>query len=139
MHTNRTLFCLMASLALLGLAGCGSRGPTTYPVSGTVSFDGQPISSGEIIFRSADDQAASSAGNIHEGKFSFASLPGKKRVEIIAVREVPGKFDESNPGEKVPLREMYIPDQYNRQSKLAAEVTPNGANQFDFPLTSKAR
>lgn len=130
-------FCLSGCLVLCGLTGCGAKGPATCPVSGTITFDGQPVRVGQIIFRPVDDQSASSAGQIREGKFSFASLPGKKRVEILATREIPGRFDESNPGEKTPLQEMYIPAKYNRQTELTAEVVVDGANQFDFALTGK--
>jgi hypothetical protein len=59
---------------------------------------------------------------------------GKVRVEVIASRPVPGKFDESNPGEKVPVGEMYIPAKYNSQSELTADVT-SGSNVLDFALT----
>lgn len=129
---------LNAALFLLILSGCGSSdGPATYPVSGTVTFDGQPVPSGQIIFESADGQTGSAAGKIEQGKFSCRTVAGQKRVKVLAVREVPGKFDESNPGERVPLKEMYIPARYYAQTELTAEVTPDGQNRFDFSLSSK--
>lgn len=130
--------CLNAALFLLILPGCGSSdGPATYPVSGTVTFNGQPIPSGEIIFESVDGQTGSAAGSIERGQFSCRAVAGQKRVKVIAVREVPGKFDESNPGERVPLKEMYIPAKYSAQTELVAEVTSDGQNRFDFSLSSK--
>jgi hypothetical protein len=48
---------------------------------------------------------------------------------------VPGKLDRSN-GDPVPLREMYIPQKYNRATTLKAEVKP-GSNTDKFELTGK--
>lgn len=138
MKTFRTILCLTVALFQVALSGCGSSdGPTTCRVSGTVTFDGQPIPSGQIVFESVDGQTGSAAGKIERGQFSFRAVPGKKRVKVLAVREVPGKFDESNPGERVPLKEMYIPAKYYAQTELIAEVVPDGQNQFDFPLSGK--
>ncbi|NLY01575.1 MAG: hypothetical protein GXY83_36265 [Rhodopirellula sp.] len=123
----------------LVLAGCGgSGGPSTYGVSGTVTFDGKPLPEGDIIFRDPAGQSPSAAGRITDGKYAFESTAGKKDVIIKAVGEVPGKFDESNPGEKVPVVEQYLPDRYNDKTTLSAEVTDSaGANTFDFELTGE--
>jgi hypothetical protein len=51
------------------------------------------------------------------------------------MREVPGKMDESNPGDPVPLMEMYIPAKYNTETTLTTEVTESGAEPSDFALT----
>lgn len=129
-------FPALAILMLL-LAGCGSSGPQTYTVSGTVTFDGAPVAEGQIIFRDPAGQLPTAAGPIAAGQFSFESQPGPKKVEITAMRDIPGKMDTSNPGEAVPMREMYIPASYNSNSNLTAEVSPSGDNQFTFDLKSK--
>jgi hypothetical protein len=127
------VFALFAASAML-LAGCGPTGPVTHTVSGTVTFDGVPVAKGDIIFRDAAGQDKSYGGQITDGKFSFESSPGKKKVEINAMREVPGKMDTSNPGAEVPLMEQYIPKQYNTESTLTAEVP--GSGDFTFDLKS---
>ena len=38
--TAATAFALLTAAALLG---CGPSGPRTYPVSGTVTFEGKPV------------------------------------------------------------------------------------------------
>ena len=124
----------------LALAACGGgvEGPPTYTVSGNVTLDGNPVAEGDIIFRAADGKGRSDAGMITGGTFAFEATAGKKLVAITAVREVPGKFDESNPGEKVPMREQYIPAQYNEKTTLEAEVGESGDNSgLKFELTSE--
>ena len=117
------------------LVGCGPTGPETQPVTGTVTFDGEPVADGAITFRDAAGQSKSYGGAITNGKYEFESSPGSKKVEISAMRDVPGKMDTSNPGVEVPLREQYIPKQYNEESTLTAEVS--GSDPIDFALTGK--
>ncbi|MEN6492877.1 MAG: hypothetical protein ABFD16_01180 [Thermoguttaceae bacterium] len=119
------------------LSGCDSRGPQTYTVSGSVTFDGTSVADGQIVFRDEAGQIPTAAGPIAAGQFSFSSQAGPKRVEITAMRDIPGKMDRANPGESVPAREMYIPAVYNTKSTLTAEVSPSGKNQFTFELKSK--
>ena len=132
-------FCLATSVLFLAvsLLGCGGEsGPTTYPVSGTVTLDGEPIKGGRIALWDAEGKVATAAGTVTNGEYSLQSQPGKKLVKITARREVPGKFDTSNPGEKHPVIEQYIPSQYNEKTTLTEEVTPEGENQFNFELTN---
>ena len=129
------LVCVfLVPLSLLSL-GCGSgAGPETIAVTGTVTYDGVPVADGDIIFRDATGQTRSCGGRIIDGKYSFDASPGSKTVEITAMRDVPGKMDtQSNPGESVPLREMYIPAKYNTETTLTAEVNDSG-DPIDFPL-----
>jgi hypothetical protein len=125
----------VALLVLLGPAGCGSRGVTLVRVSGTVTFDGEPVKTGEILFRAADGAVPSHAGPIVAGRYQARVSPGTKRVEIIATRP-PAKVVEnpSGSGEPTPV-EMYVPDHYNARSMLTADVTAAGPNVFDFQLT----
>lgn len=127
----------IAALFLLVITGCGGdSGPATYPVSGTVTLDDEPVPKGQIIFRDPEGKIVSAAGKIVDGEFSFESQPGAKRVEITANREVPGKFQTPNPGEgKLPVLEQYVPRRYNEASKLTKEVV-EGENEFQFKLTS---
>lgn len=132
------------SLAVLGTvvgsilaAGCGGdSGPPTVLVSGQVTLDGQPVEEGQIYFR-AQDGGNSYAGKIENGRYETEVTPGGKRIEIIGHRIVPGKFREDNPGEKTPVREMYIPQKYNRNTTLEIELPADVRQQEeDFLLTS---
>lgn len=133
MRTNRLtgLFALLATSMILG---CGPSGLDTQPVSGKVTFDGQPVQEGRILFRGTGSDPRAFSAEIKNGEYQLEAFAGKMRVEVTASRPVPGKFDESNPGEKVPVGEMYIPAKYNSQSELTAEVAA-GKNEFNFDLT----
>lgn len=133
-HALKTL---LIALTLVMLVGCGAKGGLDlHRVTGKVTFDGEPVKEGRILFRLVDGDQRAFSGTITDGLYTVDSLPGKMRVEITASRIVPGKFDTSNPGEKVPVGEMYIPERYNAKSELTAEVPPGGC-AADFPLVGK--
>lgn len=115
---------LAANLALLmlilALVGCGSS-TGALKVAGAVSFKGQPVENGEIIFTTRDGQQ-SVATRIENGKYQAKVPAGAHQVRITAYREVPGKVDRSNPGQETPIIEMYIPEEYNARTKLEARV-----------------
>ncbi len=128
------LVCVTIALALLVSLGCGSGGkPETIEVSGNVTFDGSPVTNGEIIFRDAAGVLRGCGGPIADGKYSFEASPGSKKVEITAIREIPGKTVEANPGEVTAVMEMYIPAKYNEQTTLTTEVSES-ETEFDFAL-----
>jgi len=127
---------VLALLALATLVGCGPSALDLHPVSGTVTFDGQPIPEGRIQFRAVEGDERAFSAPIQNGKYELEALAGRMTVEIRASRIIPGEFDESNPDEKVPKGEMYIPARYNTETELTAEVPAGGNRQLDFALTS---
>lgn len=136
---NSLQVCIGSLLLALAMTGCGSSGPATYPVKGTVTFDGQPVANGQIIFFPTEEGLTPDVGPIKDGKFSFVSRDGDKRVQIEATREVPGKTIPQPPPltGTIPVTEMYIPEAYNSKSKLKVTVTDSTSdNQFDFDLTA---
>ena len=131
------LLALLASITAVCLTGCGPSGPRLHPVAGTVTFDGEPVAEGRIQFRAVEGDQRAFSAVIENGDYELETAAGKMTVEITASRIVPGKFDESNPGEKVPVGEMYIPARYNSQTELTAEVPAGGTKQLDFALTNE--
>jgi len=130
---------MLRVLLLLGafgcfLPGCGGSGP--LPVSGTVTLDGQPLPSGDILFEPVDGTTSSDGGTIKDGKFSFTSKPGKMKVKIVALREAPGPPLKGAMGEPLPNTQQYLPAKYNTATELTAEVKKGGDNKFDFALVS---
>jgi hypothetical protein len=121
------------------LVGCGDNGGRV-PVTGTVSFNGQPLETGHISF--GGDQGAAGVGQIVQGEFSLSEtanqdgvLPGKYDVLIHSWVEERGsvRADGSfSPGiTRIPLK--YLDP---AKSGLTAEVTPDGPNRFTFELES---
>jgi hypothetical protein len=133
MKRNRRVNCgrlLWAALLLPLLAsGCGKGRASMVQVSGTVTWEGQPLEEGDIIFEPLDGRTAAGAGKIVKGAYSFESNAGQKRVQIQATRQT--VFNKQmNQYE----REAFIPPRYNAHSELAADVRPDGENRFDFEL-----
>ncbi len=129
--SRRTIGLL--AIILAASCGCGD-GPTTFEVSGTVTFDGKPVERGEISFVSVEPSGAPDGGVIADGKFSFRATVGKKLVRITGSRPLPA--DRQTSPEMGLLYEDFIPDIYNSQSELSFEVSPKGGNTRDFQLTS---
>lgn len=133
-------FCfsrIMSAVLVVGLclsAGCsGQPAKTTLTVSGKATFAGEPIKEGDILFIATDGAAATDAGKIADGSYVAEVSPGAKKVQIVARRPVPGKFDTSNPGQEVPILEQYIPPGFNEQTTLTADVS-DAKTTFDFEL-----
>jgi hypothetical protein len=117
-------------LFVVALIGCGPSGSEKYTVTGTVTFDGQPVPDGHIIFAPTEPGSAPDAGKIIQGKFELTATAGKKRVEIHASRES-GPID---PVMGAVPRVPYIPARYNSASVLTAEVTKQGPRHLQFDL-----
>ena len=131
---RRAMSYALVAAAGLALAGCGAS-DGGVEVSGAVTFQGQPVPAGEIVFTPKSGDQPSAAGKIEQGKFKCQVPPGPSIVRITAYRQVPGKFDTSNPGESNPVVEMYIPPEYNSSSQL--EVTVDSSNPaVNFELGS---
>jgi hypothetical protein len=124
--------CYRAALVLsvLFLSGCGGANKK-YAVSGTVTFNKEPIADGYIIFHDLEQDIAPDAGKITNGKFDFKAKAGEKKVEIRASR-----MEKYPPGQKGAMGETdrpvdYIPERFGKKSDVKASVT-SGSNTFTF-------
>jgi hypothetical protein len=122
-------------LALLcaTLTGCGggkAEAPK-FPVSGTVTLDGQPLADGMIYFKDIAQGVADSA-EIKNGQFSGKAEAGQRRVEIFAYQT-----QTSDMGGTVSETKFnVVPPRFNAQSTLTADVKSDGANTFKFEIAS---
>lgn len=115
------------------LCGCSSSpdGPETVVTTGKVTWQGQPLESGRVVFRLLDGDRRGFSAPIENGRFEIETYPGQVRVEIRASRIVPGQFDTSN-GDPVPKGEMYIPAKYNSQSSLVLSLPESDRPTFEL-------
>jgi hypothetical protein len=110
-------------------------------VSGNVSFDGSPLPAGRIQFQPIGTEPAPMAvADIEGGRFSIdrsgGPSPGKYRV-MITSRTTPKIQRGEEPGGAVRPETEKIPKQYNAQSKIEVDITPEGPLTLDFPLSKK--
>lgn len=143
----RCVMCFLCLFVVSGFTGCGgSSGPKRSAVRGKVTFDGAPVSRGMIVFLPEQGvDGPSSGGEITNGEYTIpeASGPvaGMHRVEITASREegnettagVGGATAGPSGGFTGPSVTMYIPTEYNRDSKLKEDIK-TGDNEFNFEL-----
>ena len=79
-------------VVLLVLVGCHRSGTS---VTGTVSYDGQPVPRGVITLTPTDGSGKPEGSKILAGKFEITSIePGQKRVSVIGVTAEPSSTDE---------------------------------------------
>lgn len=120
----------------LATEGC-SRSSGRLGVTGTVSVDGKPLSSGSINFQPAPGLKAPSAGApIENGRFSIPAaqglLPGEYQVTIIGMQET-GRMVEDEQRGKVP---ELAPIRFREAGTLKATIQAGQKSHFDFQLTS---
>jgi len=120
----------LAVILLALTVGCSER--TTYPVSGTVALDGEPVKWGKIMLIDPEMKLDSDVGNIVDGRFEFDAKPGKKRVELRSPRDTGIKSEFGG-----TVTEEALPRRYNSDSELAVEVASDTSNNvYSFDLES---
>ncbi|MFG0261269.1 MAG: hypothetical protein ACF788_02640 [Novipirellula sp. JB048] len=130
---------LLASLSL-GLAGCTpSNELATVPVSGKISFEGQPLSTGSVIFIPTGGGPTADANIGPNGEYALGTYdksdgvpPGEYNVMVVAMSE-----QDSIDAETATGSGSLIPNRYGDPSKsgLTASVTAGEANEINFDLT----
>ncbi len=125
--------CLLSTVTML--AGCSNTGPDTYPVSGRVTCQGKPVTTGSVSFVPLEGPMAGASINAGGG-YSLNALAGKYRVAVTAIPPPPpGVNPMQDPDGYVPPASL-IPTKYNRisTSGLTVEVKASAKNTIDLDL-----
>src|SRR5262245_26129388 len=109
MRRLKYLDALLVGSSLIFLAGCGeSRKEGLAPVTGQITYGGQPVPAGQVLFYPADGKRRSS-GAINQGKYELTSknpgdgaLIGKHKVVIEGTETPPVLPDVDAPGAVPP-------------------------------------
>jgi hypothetical protein len=129
----------LLALALAAFIGC-SDGPKRMPVKGTVSLDGQPLATGNLLMTPLKKGPVAGC-DIQNGSFEMPSErgpgPGEYRVEITAYRPTGKKVYDSDFNASTETLEPIVPARYNTASELTATVSAETENEFKFDLKSK--
>jgi len=137
-------YALVLSTLILSssLSGCGSseEGPQRMVVTGQVTYDGKPVSQGEIWFLPAEGRSAPQAGaKIKDGKYRVENkggVPiGSCIVKITAERPMENVKVVADGGpEEIPTSQ-YLPEKYNTETELTAQIeSASEPVQKDFDL-----
>jgi hypothetical protein len=146
---GRGVAMVPVGLGLLIAWGCADDGlPKRYPVRGEVTYNGTPLSHGNIHFLPRGGNGRAASGTIRDGSYDLTTLtprdgaiPGAYRVTVTAVE----RTDEST---KILARTPGAPAGYDapyfgppsgpqlaRANKIAKRLVPDKYNnRIDFPL-----
>jgi hypothetical protein len=138
----RSRLACFAFLGAMAGAGCGGGGGDNLPrqaVSGSVTFEGTPVSHGFIQFRPVDTgPTAEAGGEIKDGKYAIpreqGPVAGGYRVSITSTEATASGTTGGMPGEAGPGARELIPAKYNVASTLDREIKEGGPNTLDFEL-----
>lgn len=134
--------CAAAMFVLSGCGGEASGQRETARVQGTVTYQGQPLTTGTVFFV-PEGGGPTAEGQIGEdGTFELTTyeegdgaVPGKHGVMIHAQREVQEVLPEDEDPDN-PQDPQLIPPKYSsvETSGLTATVTADGENSVKFEL-----
>lgn len=125
-------------MATLTISGCSQSGPTSWPVTGKVTFQGIPVSVASIRFSNPQAGVDVTAkldkdgkyivvtgrgAGLPEGTYDVAMMPSRKGVPV-------GVFLTSQEPDRLDIPEKY---QQPTTSNLKLAVKP-GSNQFDVDM-----
>lgn len=86
MRCKLPVLLTLVAAGLLAAAGCSQ----SAVVSGSVSYEGQPVANGAISFLPEDGRGPACGGSITDGHFRVDKIPpGRKTVQIVGVKAVP--------------------------------------------------
>lgn len=133
----------MMAAVVLAVTGCGGSdgGVETVPVEGQVTWEGQPVTNGSVIFV-PDGGGPPAEGTLDaEGHYQLTTgsqpgaVPGLHKVMISSSTERdPAALPEDEPVEETsPLPEKYGIS--GESSGLTATVSATETNTIDFHLT----
>jgi len=140
------MWVALAGLLIVGCSGSSAEFERAS-ISGTVTLDGEPLPSGQIVFQPTLKEGELSkkkgvgrpaTATIKDGKYEISAAKGPtvgpNKVQITAIRDT-GKTTEQD-GKKVAVSEQYLPARYNTATLERYEVT-SGKNTKNFELKSK--
>jgi len=131
------LFNGAAILVLLLLSGCGATNESgTYPVSGTISYQGKPLKSGYVAF--IPDTTQLGAGKAYscpivDGKFEGVSSPGTKTVQVHSSWET-GEMMAMDDGSGMVPKHASLPARFNEKSQIQVELKAEPNENLSFDL-----
>lgn len=115
--------------AVVVVAGCG---PKTSTVSGTVTFNAEPVANGAISFVPTDGKGPSAGGLIKDGRYTVTGMmPGEKTVQLSSPVIAGTRKDDY--GNETRIAEELMPPAWGRASQHTISVAA-GSNTQDFAV-----
>jgi hypothetical protein len=141
-HGCSVRFALAMALVILSQQATGCRRSDMVPVSGRVTFEGQPVPKAIVRFV-PESRPMAAAGTDDDGRYRLTTrrpMDGASigRHKVIVTPWMPGAGDTS--GATAEPERPDIPKIFRGadSTPLTVEVTTEGPNQFDFELAKEA-
>jgi len=127
------LLVILLGITSFCCGGCGERGPARYQLSGTVTFAGQPIKAGMIVFEpNAGTTGPGESARIVDGRYQTPKglVPGVMKATIQGCDGIPYEV----PGEGINPngKELFAP--YATTVTMPAE---DFEQSFDVPAAGR--
>lgn len=148
----------LVALATLTVVGCGESKPSTYPVTGVVTFKGQPVEGATVGFTSTDPEIQPAIGVTDaQGKYTLTTfekddgaLPGEFKVRVtkydrnptpaamntsgVDIEEMPDDYEPEAMREEPPPKHL-LPEKYSMPHSTPLKTTVQaGENSYDIDL-----
>ena len=143
---RRGTFLIGATLLLALGCGGGERTEGLAPVTGRITYDGQPVPAGQIHFYPADGKRQSSGTIDADGNYALTSykpgdgaLIGKHRVVIDATRPMdplpdPDTLDATKAAPPKPPERILPAQYYDRATTPLEREVKDDDNVIDFDI-----
>jgi hypothetical protein len=122
---SKSLSCVLL-LQLAVMSGCGSNVreiPNLVPVSGTITYRGEPLKHGDVRFGPVESTAGHSAvGKITAGRFTMVTTASASGV-VIGEYHVRVDCREPQPAGVTGLATSLIPEKYSSVETSGLQVT----------------
>jgi hypothetical protein len=121
---------LFAAAALAAVLGCGSSGPPTGKVSGTVLLKGKPLTRGTVNFLMKEKGIGAEAPIDATGKYAFATplVAGTYAVSV-----TPPPPEPVPPGTRPAKTAPEIPAKFREPTSSGLSFTVKGG-QNEYPI-----
>ena len=130
----RQMWLLLAVIVGADLVGCGPPPPPKRefaPVTGKVTYQGQPLKLGQIMFQPPSGSVI--VGEIKsDGTYSLDGVVGSNSITIISKDPQPEMKADDPKSKKAP--KSYIPEIYGTPSSNLRFDVKAGPNKADFDL-----
>ncbi len=122
-----------AALCIL-IAGCGPAKPPSAEVTGTVTYNGAPVTNATVTFYPDSGVPATGATDA-AGKFTLSASPGGQKIAVNPVEELDANAIAGDP-DATPTPPPF-PEKYRNMesSGLTANVELGQANSVTLELT----
>jgi hypothetical protein len=121
--------CLLAALSL-GLAGCGSSGPSRYELSGAVTYGGNPVPAGYLVFApDTNNSGPGSQATIQDGR--YRTMAGQGTIggpHLVTISGFDGQAFDDGPVKNPMGKPLF------KTFQVKVDLPKNAATQdFDVP------